>query len=169
MSAKKTISILTAVITFSAFFVPLAIAGGAGGSGDPIAFFFSDAGAFNDSGRGSRATGRVTSVKPEFIDSTPGRPNTFSCTGAGYPTYLNITVELDRGRSTELFYFPEVGTVDGDPFCADDYGAQTLAFIDLLENALRSTIYWNSVKTVAWNDSEQPYWEIFTFSITIPY
>jgi hypothetical protein len=168
MLSKKTIATLITMSIFFAFSVPFAIAGGAGGSGDPIAWFFSLSGAFDDSGRGSRATGRVTSVKPEFIDSTAGRPIEFSCVGA-YPTYLNITVELNRGRSTELFYFPNVGTIDGDPFCADDYGAQTETFKNLLADAVGGTIYWNSVSTVAWNDSEQPYWEIFTFSITIPY
>ena len=40
--------------------------------------------------------------------------------------------------------------------------------MNLLANAIdpiNSTIYWNSVKTVAWNDSDQhPFWEIFEFT-----
>ena len=168
MLSKKTIATLITISIFFVFSVPFAIAGGAGGSGDPIAWYFSLSSAFDDSGRGSRATGRVTSVKPEITGSV-GRPISLICSGGAYPTYLNITVELNRGRSTELFYFPNVGTVDGDPVCADDYGAQTETFMNLLADALGGTIYWNSVSTAAWNDSLHPYWEIFTFSITIPY
>ena len=170
MLAKKTIATLIIISSFFAFFVPFAVAGGAGATGDVIAWYFEQLGFFVDSGRGSKATGRVTSYQPIIEDRVGRRPGAFTCDeNSGYPTYPNITVELNRGKLIDLYIFRDlVSNVDGDPFCSADYGAQLATLVGLLKDALGGTIYWNSVKTVAWTESETPSWQIFEFSITIP-
>ncbi|UCD77944.1 MAG: hypothetical protein JSW26_21415, partial [Desulfobacterales bacterium] len=129
MLAKKTIATFIIIGIFSALFVPLALAGGAGGNGDPIAWYFFEAGAFDVSGKGSKATGRVTSYK--LVDNDTAD----NCPGADYPTELYITVELERGKSTEFFFYgPEDGT---GPFCAsEDYILQVDKLTELLEASL---------------------------------
>ena len=164
MIANKTIAIISIIGIFFAFCVPSALAGGAGGKGDPIAWYFFLVGAFDASGKGSKATGRVTSYKPVAI----GEPD--SCEGADYPTYPNIAVELERGKSTELFFYEALDDGTEKPFCAaGDYESQVERLIEMLEASLGTTIYWKSIKSVAWNDSSPPHWEIFEFSATIPY
>lgn len=169
MRIKNAIQLFLIIGVIIAFAAPSALAGGAGGQGDPIEYFFWAAGLLDGPPKDvktSKLTGRVTSYKP---------PNGYTdyCSGADYPAFLYIMVELDRGKETELYFFNAIDLEKvgiGSGVCAVDYNAQVTALDELLETAISSDIYWDSIKSVAWNDiPTEDVWEIFEFSIQIPY